>query len=414
MAGTSYTCQLYESEGIAKIIVFSGLDFDLIIHPYVYGEPLVTLQPVYFLEQLGSIAKLEVEHPKKISELETEYLIDNYLFEYSLIHDSSRLCSKINTPAFWAPDFSDLYQYHDQRRTRALTLDPLNDDSIISIQDLNGKDWPFTDYCIPKEFIDDALKESATKILDLHKQKLIAMINLTSERDGYYGKLRLLENEGDLIDFTQAVRFDYISEYSLKDKVSYELSSDIEHGNSIELPIERVTATEKYSPTLLSFYFSGLRERNPLISFTGFYNVLEYYLEEAPVILGIQPLRTERENLQKVVELLTDQSELYTKLNSLSSKSKTKLQNDIISSSRVKIKGLRIINRTSLIKDISDWLYGIRCAVVHSKKSRKGKVEAIFEPYSKEVDNITPALEVIKWLAQKCIIKDNTLSNNAT
>lgn len=414
MAGTSYTCQLYESEGIAKIIVFSGLDFDLIIHPYVYGEPLVTLQPVYFLEQLGSIAKLEVEHPKKISELETEYLIDNYLFEYSLIHDSSRLCSKINTPAFWAPDFSDLYQYHDQRRTRALTLDPLNDDSIISIQDLNGKDWAFTDYCIPKEFIDDALKESATKILDLHKQKLIAMINVTSERDGYYGKLRLLENEGNLIDFTQAVRFEYISEYSLKDKASYKLSSDIEHENSIELPIERVTATKKYSPTLLSFYFSGLRERNPLISFTGFYNVLEYYLEEAPVILGIQPLRTERENLQKVVELFTDQNELYTKLNSLSSKSKAKLQNDIISSSRVKIKGLRIINRTSLIKDLSDWLYGIRCAVVHSKKSRKGKVEAIFEPYSKEVDNITPALEVIKWLAQKCIIKDSTISNNAT
>lgn len=410
MAGTSYTCQLYESEGIAKIIVFSGLDFDLIIHPYVYGEPLVTLQPVYFLEQLGSIAKLEVEHPKKISELETEYLIDNYLFEYSLIHDSSRLCSKINTPAFWAPDFSDLYQYHDQRRTRALTLDPLNDDSIISIRDLNGKDWPFTDYCIPKEFIDDALRESATKILKLHEQKLMAMIELTNERDGYYGKLRLLESEGELIDFTQAVRFDYISEYSLKDKESYELLSDIEHGSSIELPIERVTAIEKYSPTLLSFYFSGLRERNPLMSFTGFYNVLEYYLEEAPIILGVPPLRTERENLQKVLELLVDQNELYTKLNSFSNTKKAKLQNDIISSSTVKIKGLRIINRTSLIKDVSDWLYGIRCAVVHSKKSRKGKIEAIFEPYSLESNNINPSLEVIKWLAQKCILKDNQLA----
>ncbi|ADW72190.1 hypothetical protein Rahaq_0563 [Rahnella aceris] len=409
MAAKSYTCQLYESEGIAKIVIFSGLDFDLIIHPYVYGEPLVTLQPVYFLEQLGSIAKLRVEYPKIISELETEYLIDNYLFEYSLIHDSSRICSKIDTPAFWVPDFSDFYQYHDQRRTRALTLDPLNDKSIISIQDLEGNDWPFTDYCIPKEFVDDALKESATKILEIHKQKLIAMINFTSERNGYLGKLRLLENEGYLIDFTQAVAFDYITEYSLKDKNSYRLSSDIEHERYIELPIERITAKEKYSPTLLSFYFSGLRERNPLISFTGFYNVLEYYLEEAPVLLGFQPLRTERENLQKVVELLTDQNELYTKLNSLSNTTKTKLQNDIISSSKVKIKGLRIINRTSLIKDMSDWLYGIRCAVVHSKKSRKGKTEAIFEPYSEESENITPALEVIKWLAQKCILKDNQL-----
>ncbi|EBR0537475.1 hypothetical protein BLM28_12145, partial [Salmonella enterica] len=268
MAATSYTCQLYESEGISKIILFSGLEFDLIIHPYVYGEPLVTTQPVYFLEQLGSIAKLRVEHPKKITELETEYLIDNYLFEYSLLYSTSRLCSKISTPAFWAPDFSGFYQYHDQRRTRALTLDPLNDESIISIQDLEGNDWPFTDYCIPKEFLDEALTESATKILKLHEQKLITMIDLSPEREGYYGKLRLLESEGTLIDFSQAAQLDAISEYNIKDKNTYELSSEIDPSNKIELPIERVTTTEKYSPTLLSYYFSGLRERNPLISFT--------------------------------------------------------------------------------------------------------------------------------------------------
>lgn len=412
MAATSYTCQLYESEGIAKIILFSGLDFDLIIHPYVYGEPLVTTQPVYFLDQLGSIAKLTVEYPKKITELETEYLIDNYLFEYSLLHNTSRICSKVSTPAFWAPDYSDFYQYHDQRATRALTLDPFNDDSIIAIQDLEGNDWPFTDYCIPKEFLDDALTESAIKILKLHEQKLITMINPSSERDGYYGKLRLLESEGTLIDFSQAVRLDTICEYNIKDKNTYELSSDLDSDRNIELPIERVTTTEKYSPTLLSYYFSGLRERNPLISFTGFYNVLEYYLEEAPVILGTPPLKTERENLQKVVELLTEQNELYTKLNSFSTALKSKLQNDITSSSQVKIKGLRITNRASLLNDVSNWLYGIRCAVVHSKKRRKGKIEAIFEPYSKESENITPALEVIKWLSQKCIVKDNQLSNH--
>ena len=412
MAAISYTCQLYESEGIAKIIIFSGLDFDMIIHPYVYGEPLVTTQPVYFLEQLGAIAKVRVEHPQKITTLETEYLIDNYLFEYSLRHNSSRICAKISSPAFWMPDFSDLYQYHDQRGTRALTLDPLNDESIIAIQDLDGNDWPFTDYCIPKEFIDEALKESATKILELHKRKLLAMINITSERDGYFGKLRLLESENTLIDFTQAIGLDSISDYNTKDKNSYKLPSDLEHEIDIELPIERIVSNEKYSPTLLSFYFSGLRERNPLISFTGFYNVLEYYLEEAPIILGTQPFRTERENLQKVVELLTDQNELYIKLNSFSAQVRTKLQNDITSSSQVKINGLRIINRPSLIKDVTDWLYSIRCAVVHSKKSRKGKTEAIFEPYSQESDNIAPVLDVIKWFAQKCIIKDNQLTKH--
>lgn len=78
------------------------------------------------------------------------------------------------------------------------------------------------------------------------------------------------------------------------------------------------------------------------------------------------------------------------------------------------LKSLALAFKTEpiLVTNISDWLYKIRCAVVHSKKSRRGQTEAIFEPYSDEADNIQAALSVIKWLSQKCILKDNELTNS--
>ncbi|MNF77051.1 hypothetical protein D3C85_783690 [compost metagenome] len=406
MAATVYTCQLHESKGLCKVIYFSGLKFDLIIHPYVYGEPLVTTQSLYFLEDLGSIAKLRVEHPNTITDNEMEYLIDNYLFKYSLSDDLSKVCAKITTPAFWAPDFSDFYQYHDKRNTRALTLDPYNDDSILEISDIDGSQWAFSDYCFPKEFINDALSESAIKIKSLFERKILVKIIPNEERDGYFGKLRLLKSDGYLLDYTQAINLDWIDFYNIKDKAAFSVKSHLDD-SVLELPIQRVDCNKTFSPTLLSYYFSGLRERNVLLSFIGYYNVLEHYFEEASAILG-NTNASEKINLRTVVSLITNHSDLYTFITNNKS-----LQYDIVkdveTSSGINIKGVVVNDDVSLLADISDWLYTIRCAVVHSKKMRKGKLEAIFEPYTSQSENIVSALVVIKWLSQKCIIKDHEL-----
>ncbi|MDM3122725.1 hypothetical protein OGV89_13095 [Citrobacter sp. Cf125] len=408
MAATNYTVQLYESKGLCRIIHFSGLEFDLIINPYVYGEPLVTTQPICYLEDLESIAQLRVEHPRKISERETEYLIDNYLFKYSLLNEESKICSKITNPKFWMPDFSEFHQLHDNRLTGALTLDYLNDKSIVKLADLDGSDWYPADYCFPKEFIDAALTDSAKKIKELFKKKILVKINPDNYRDGYYGKIRLLQREGTLIDYTQAQSLESIGFHNIKNDY-FNLKSWIDD-DVVSLPIEKIMSTEKFSPTLLSYYFSGLRERNPLLSFIGFYNVLENYLEEAPVLLGKTPT-TEKINLRSVIDLITDTTNLYNFLSSSSHNLIKGLSKEIGTSSGVKISGITATNDPSLLHNLSDWIYTIRCAVVHSKKSRKGKTEAIFEPYSVEADNIVPSLEVVKWLAQQCILKDHGLAN---
>ncbi|HHP8465722.1 TPA: hypothetical protein ACSI6D_005740, partial [Klebsiella pneumoniae] len=175
---------------------------------------------------------------------------------------------------------------------------------------------------------------------------------------------------------------------------------------------QKITTNKTYSPLLLSYYFSGLRERNPLLSFTGYYNVLEYYLEDAAPLIGLTTARTEKENLRHVMNLITNHNELYQFIMNFSRHLVTNIGQDIISSSGVKITGVSVQDEPILVTNISDWLYKIRCAVVHSKKSRRGQTEAIFEPYSDEADNIQAALSVIKWLSQKCILKDNELTNS--
>ncbi|MGT3623694.1 hypothetical protein [Klebsiella pneumoniae] len=413
MAAKLFTCQLFESKGLNKAIYFSGLSYDLIIHPYVYGEPLTSIQPIYYLDELEAIARLRIEPPKPISEKEIEYLIDNYLFEYSLLDSDSRMCSKITKPAFWPFESNDLYQYHDNKNTRALTLDPLNDESIVSLQDASGEEWNFTDFCFAKPLIFNHLENCAINIKKLYNEKINAIIAPDSHRDGYMGRLRLIESENEVLDYTQALDLEYkISFHRIKSIDTFEIESEIISGDIIDIPVQKITTNKTYSPLLLSYYFSGLRERNPLLSFTGYYNVLEYYLEDAAPLIGLTTARTEKENLRHVMNLITNHNELYQFIMNFSQHLVTNIGQDIISSSGVKITGVSVQDEPILVTNISDWLYKIRCAVVHSKKSRRGQTEAIFEPYSDEADNIQAALSVIKWLSQKCILKDNELTNS--
>lgn len=86
------------------------------------------------------------------------------------------------------------------------------------------------------------------------------------------------------------------------------LCSEIEGVHDFELPIETVYLDQKYNPILLPYYFSGLKEVNPLLNFIGFYNVLEYYFEEAPTLVN-KEARGEKEQIECVLlSLVNDQS----------------------------------------------------------------------------------------------------------
>lgn len=172
------------------------------------------------------------------------------------------------------------------------------------------------------------------------------------------------------------------------------------------LPIERIFTTKEFTPILLSHYFSGLKEHNPLKGFIGFYNVLEYYFEEAPRMLK-RSASNERAQLECVVDLLTTADEIKKFISLLEPSSRQVVFADMPTSSGIVIKGFdkKIQNQVELAR----WLYEIRCAVVHSKKTRSGRVTPAFEPYSSKSLVLRCVLPIVQWLAVLCIEKDYDL-----
>ncbi len=407
--------QLSKSRGLAKVIVFHGLEFNIVVHPTIHGEPILTSQAFYYLEQLEAVAEIRFENSdKRLADGRIEYLIDNYLFKYSTLHDESRMSTKVTEFKYWKDDYNDMYATYDQRNTKVLVLDKYNDESVLSIEPLDDEDnTDFCDWCLVKNYSDSIIDSYVSSMRKLVNKKILIKVLPTSERDGYFGKIRMIECDEGLLDYHQAHSLD--SRFDPRDIVPNQediiLKAQYDNGNDVYLPVETVHLDKLYNPILLSYYFSGLKEINPLLSFIGFYNVLEYYFEEAPLLLGTK-LKFERDQLECVVSWLVSHKMIYSFFNEKRNSFKAKVKEDIKTSSSVKIPGFDVDKSKNLVKDLSAWLYSIRCSVVHSKKSRKGKVVSIFEPYSDESQNIMPSIPIVKWLSIACIHKDIENSTN--
>ncbi|NVH47419.1 hypothetical protein [Photobacterium damselae] len=399
--------QLSNSRGLGKIILFKGLGHELTIHPTIHGEPILTSQAFYYLNTLDSIAFLRMTTEQGIlRQDQIEYLIDNYLFEYSTMNPKSRITTKVDEFVYWKNQTHNLYHYYDQANTGALIVDQGNDPTVIDIQPIDNDQVCFSDWCIPKNYTENIIEDYVGKMHSLLDEKVMLLIEPNEYRDGYMGKKRIFECENGLLDLYQAERLDHIRNIKDSDE-EFVIKSTFSDVHDVYIPIERINCDRLYNPLLLSFYFSGLNDKNPLNSFVGYYNVLEYYFEEAPNVLG-RPVHIEKDQLECVVELIANHNDISSFINSLESVVKAKLSQPITTSSSVSINRFKS-GSLNYIKAISAWLYEIRCAVVHSKKTRKGRTTPIFEPYSEEANNIKVALPIIRWLAIQCIRKDYDL-----
>ena len=84
------------------------------------------------------------------------------------------------------------------------------------------------------------------------------------------------------------------------------------------------------------------------------------------------------------------------------------IQADLMTSSGVKINALNT-SVANLEKNISQWLYDIRCAIIHSKKTRKGNIETRFVPYTNDEKLVELAIPIIQQIAILCIEKDGEI-----
>lgn len=409
MAAITHYLQLANSEGLEKVVIFTGLSQPMLVHPFVYGEPVLTAQAFYFLKEMESVAKIRITAGEKnLSEAELEYLVDNYLFAYSKLHPDSMMTFKISRSKFWKDDSRNFYLDVDLGHAESLAIDLSNDPSVHEIRAIDADDnVDLGDWDIGRNYAKECFHPYAKSMAAILEKKVFSFITPDDYHDGYVGKLRVLKIQSSMITYDQAMR---LNDLSLRSLLVNEESVSLDSSDSPfaleDLIIERIETQVFYTPLLLSHYFSGLKERNPLKRFIGFYNVLEYYFEEAPLLL-VRIAKVELAQLRCVIDLLIGEADLDNFLSKLDLASQGAIFAEIQTSSGVSIQGLDKSNLSCA--ELGRWLYDIRCAVVHSKKTRKGLPTPSFEPYTDSGRRVMHSIPVLQWLAILCIEKDHAL-----
>jgi len=406
--------QLSTSVGIGRFILFEGLEHSMLVKPTVYGSPVLTAQAIYFLEQMESVAHVRGE--RGLPQNELEYIVDNYLFAFAKRHPEARMTFRIREGRFWQDDPSSMYISADQMLTETLALDALNDPSVLAIDALDASDdIDLNDWDIGVNYANQALTAYVDNVSAILQKKVLAQVAPSDERDGYFGKLRVVKPQAPYIDVFQALALEDVhprllgADHAGKLPARFRLLDSATHGCETELDIERISETKRYTPILLSHFFSGVKEQNPLKAYLAYYNVLEYYFEEAPALLT-KSARTELEQLKCVLELLTTEADITAKLASAPTDTLRAITSPLLTSVGPTIAGVDQ-TKPSLRDEFARWLYDIRCAVVHSKKTRKGSPTSGFEPYSVASNNVTFGIWIVRWLAILCIEKDYDLTN---
>jgi hypothetical protein len=401
--------QMANSTGIARCILFTGLSHSVLMHPFVHGEPVLTAQAFYYLDELECIAKIRLEDENEaLNEDEIQYLLDNYLFEFSKAYPGMSITPKVEAAKFWRNDYREFYILVDQRNSQSLTIDASNDPDVRSIKTEDEDDAAHVDnWDIGRNYTKDCLETYINALASILDKRVIVDIAPNDERDGYRGKLRVIRTSANLIDYWQATALEDISIRSIASSTSkIPLPVSACRYATDSLTLERVVATKQHTPILLSHYFSGLKESNPLKAFAGFYNVLEYYFEDAPLLLG-RTAPNERRQLENVICLVTTSDEIIRFLNGLEPEVRQTALANIPTSSGAIIGGLDIAS--DIERNLARWLYDIRCAVIHSKRTRGGVPPPSFEPYSSAAHVLRTIIPIIQWLAVQCIEKDYAL-----
>jgi hypothetical protein len=408
--------QLSGSKGIGRLVVFKGLKYTVLVKPTVYGNPVLSVQGIYFLEQMECAAHVRDKDDLSQSESELEYILDNYLFEFAKQHPETRMTFRIAEGMFWQDDLSSMYHSADHMLTETLALDQLNDRSVLQIDALDpGDNIDLNDWDIGVNYAKAVLAKYVENISTLLQKKVLVKVMPSEERDGYFGKLRVVRPQAPYIDVFQATALDNVDPSSLgathNDDIPtrFRLSDSATYGCETELAVEKITATKTYTPILLSHFFSGVKETNPLKAYLAYYNVLEYYFEEAPALLS-KNARTELEQLRCVMELLTTEADVAAKLASTDPDTRFAIASPLLPSVGPAIRGVDLA-QPSLRGEFARWLYEIRCAVVHSKKTRRGSPASGFEPYTAAAESVSVGIDIVRWLAILCIEKDHGLAN---
>jgi hypothetical protein len=397
---------LTNSRGLGKVVFFSGLKFPIVITPSLMGEPMLTSQAFYFLERMDSAAAIRFESPADISsEREMEYVIDNYLFEYSKRYPDSKMTSKLTEFVYWRDHPEDHYNWFDWRLSECLVLDTLNDDTIVECQDPNHSCKEIIyDWCLFRSYFQEASEEYQKKLQSAMAIRATVKTQDHSSLGTGTFKLPIIRVSDGLLTREQAEMFEVIEPGRPKaGSLTYPVSRGIPSESNFQIDQELISVTQYHDEQLLAYYFSAVRDYSPVSQFKNYYNVLEYFFEDAPVKLGVVA-KFEKEQIGAVLRWAVSSGDLSMRISSMPSDVNNRISQARKTSSGEVIPGVNLTS-PDIIGEYASHVYQLRNACIHSKKTRKGARMARIAPFTAEEDILKDEMPIMQWLAVQCIEK---------
>ncbi len=402
----SFDFPLTNSRGLCKVVFFRGLSFPVVIVPSIMGEPMITAQPFYFLERLDSVARVRFEAGVPTpTEREIEYVIDNYLYEYSKKYTGSKMTSKISEFVYWRNDPEEHYFHYDWRLLQCLVLDTLNDPSIVdcSYRDHPSKKYVY-DWCLFKPYFEEALTEYRQTL----KQAMDISVCVRTKDHPSLGTgeahLPMTKIDGTVMTLEQVEMFEVIEpQRPKKESSSYLVSRGMSSESNYYIEQECFEVSSYHDEQLLAYYFSALRDQSPVSQFKNYYNVLEYFFEDAPVALGVEA-RNEKQQIDSVLRWAVPRGALLAKLHSLPSQAVVSLSQARTTSSGESVSGVNLAS-PDIIGEYATYIYQVRNACIHSKRTRKGLATPRIAPSTAEELILADGMPIMQWLATQCIEK---------
>jgi hypothetical protein len=307
---------------------------------------------------------------------------------------------------FWKDNPDYHYFKYDWQMTECLVLDTLNDPSIIECSDPTHIDKEsFYDWCFFKQYFQDAHHHYIEEL----KKAMTILATVETKEHSSLGNgqftLPIIRTASQPLTLEQVEMFEVLSPNEIKkDQSSVLVSRGIPSSHNFLMPMESIEAQIHYNAELLAYYFSGLRDYSPVSQFKNFYNVLEYFFEEAPSQLGIAA-GFEYEQIEAVLKWAVLPNELISRLNALPKATLSNITKPQTTSSGEEIPALNLLV-VDLLKEYANRIYKFRNACVHSKKTRKGARTARIVPSTENETILSNELPILQWLSIKCIERE--------
>lgn len=438
---------LTNSEGLGKVLQFDGLGLKLTVlpTPETCGEPILTKQALYFLEDLEAAAKTRVKEDSALCKWLTEdqrnsvivYILDNYLFAYSMLDDKSKITSKVEKGRFLAGRIIDRYILGDKGNIKYLAVDTLNDRSILSCRDTADPEFSFeSDWKLLNNYFASIYDQYIEKINSILDRKVVLKTKNTEET------LPILRFVRKPYKYEELVQMSNYTDY-VEENDPHLRSGIYEYDDGyvkFKIPMQHIPARDFHNKYLLDMYSAGLRERSPTVQFKHFYNIIEYVFEDATVeecrkhlpdsiarsVVDLSDwkswenkldkefrydkskLNAERTQLRIAINMFVEKKEFTEKVMSFNTEMKEHFLKPALLTKEVKILPLNL-NDNNLLDKYSSRIYTIRNSVMHTKRMIHGKRIPAILPFSEEEIFLEKEIPLLKFVVQKVIQREKKI-----